>query len=272
MNDHNTSAESVEDVLREVRNRVKAARERNGDTDLTYFMEALCIRIEQARQNERGNSSESPNGSFSESAPAYGIIDPDYARIYTIARCLAWAEGYALSVHGSFTRDLDLIATPWTEGACDPEKLAGRIIEAAGLREKMDNPGRKPHGRLVWTMHLPGFGEPRWVDLSVMPKVASAQPLLSQPAEGLSNASGRPAVVKESLTAQQAADAKDSVRWRVFMDALCTQVVGGNHPLWTSALMLKKTPKTKAAALRQVTKAVDAAIDAAMSAGEQSNG
>lgn len=51
----------------------------------------------------------------------------------------------------------------------------------------------------------------------------------------------------------------DAERWRVFMDALCTQIVGGNHPLWTSAMMIRKTPKTKAAALRRITKAVDAA-------------
>jgi hypothetical protein len=59
-----------------------------------------------------------------------------------------------------------------------------------------------------------------------------------------------------------AVDAKvreDAERWRVFMDALCTQVIGGNHPLWTSAMMIKKAPKTKAAVLRRITKAVDAA-------------
>lgn len=51
----------------------------------------------------------------------------------------------------------------------------------------------------------------------------------------------------------------DAERWQIFMDALCTQVVGGSHPLWTSAMMLKRTPKTKSAALRAITKAVDAA-------------
>lgn len=106
----------------------------------------------------------------------YGIIDPDYARIYTIARCLAWSEGYALAMHGSFTRDLDLIAVPWAERACEPEHLVNRIVDAAGLSNKIpSNPGAKPHGRLAWTLHLPGFGDPRWVDLSIMPRLASAQ-------------------------------------------------------------------------------------------------
>ncbi|HVI60086.1 MAG TPA: hypothetical protein VM619_14605 [Luteimonas sp.] len=108
-------------------------------------------------------------------APSYGIIDPDYARIYSIARCLAWSEGYALTLHGSFTRDLDLVAIPWTDTACEAEHLAHRIEEAAGLVSKVSNPGEKPHGRRVWTLHLPGFGEPRWVDLSIIPHSATAQ-------------------------------------------------------------------------------------------------
>ena len=59
--------------------------------------------------------------------------------------------------------------------------------------------------------------------------------------------------------AQDAELREDAERWRVFIDALCTQITGGNSPLWASAMMIKKTPKTKAAALRAITKAVDAA-------------
>ena len=100
---------------------------------------------------------------------AYGVIDPDYARIFTIARCLAWAEGYALAMHGSFTRDLDLIAVPWAARACDPEHLAKRIESAAGLKITVPPKNDKPHNRLVWTMTLPEFGDPRFVDLSIIP-------------------------------------------------------------------------------------------------------
>lgn len=100
---------------------------------------------------------------------AYGVIDPDYARIFTIARCLAWAEGYALAMHGSFTRDLDLIAVPWAARACDPEHLAKRIESAAGLKITAPPKNDKPHNRLVWTMTFPEFGDPRFVDLSIIP-------------------------------------------------------------------------------------------------------
>ncbi len=98
----------------------------------------------------------------------YGILDPDYARIFTIARCIAWSEGYALAMHGSFTRDLDLLAVPWTDAACEPEHLIRRIESATGTKLNGRPPSEKPHGRLAWTLLLPAFGDPRFVDLSVM--------------------------------------------------------------------------------------------------------
>jgi hypothetical protein len=98
----------------------------------------------------------------------YGIIDPEYARIFTVARKLAWEEGYALAMHGSFTRDLDLLAVPWTDRACEPEHLVKRILAShLGLHEAAGNPGLKSHGRKVWTLMLPEFGDPRFVDLSI---------------------------------------------------------------------------------------------------------
>lgn len=97
------------------------------------------------------------------------ISDPDYARIFTIARCLAWSEGYALLAHGSCTRDLDLLAVPWEQTACEPEHLVRRIAEATDLRV-LGTPGVKPHGRLAHTLLFKAFGDPRFVDLSVMPR------------------------------------------------------------------------------------------------------
>lgn len=117
-----------------------------------------------------------------ERAP-YGIIDPDYARVFTIARCIAWSEGYAMMMHGSFTRDLDLLAVPWTERATDPEHLVRRIV---GNLDDLDllvkepkaqsQASEKPHGRLAWTLTFKAFGDPRFVDLSVMPRSRPATP------------------------------------------------------------------------------------------------
>lgn len=111
----------------------------------------------------------------------YGIIDPDYARIFTMARTLAWSEGYALLFHGSFTRDLDLIAVPWTAAACAPDKLVRRVADATDLNilaksnadeTKAGSP--KEHGRLAWTLTFKAFADPRFVDFSVMPRVSPA--------------------------------------------------------------------------------------------------
>lgn len=98
----------------------------------------------------------------------YGIIDPDYARVFTKARVLAWAEGYAIAMHGSFTRDLDIVAIPWAERVCEPEHLIRRIEAATGLKQTGHPPGKKPHGRLAWTLLFPEFDDPRFVDVSVL--------------------------------------------------------------------------------------------------------
>ena len=105
------------------------------------------------------------------SQPIYGIIDPDYARAYTKARLIAWSEGYALMMHGSFTRDLDLLAIPWEDRATDPDHLVKRIAIATGLHVVGKPPTKKPHGRLSWTLIFPEFEDPRFIDLSVMPRV-----------------------------------------------------------------------------------------------------
>ena len=97
------------------------------------------------------------------------MLDPDYGRIFTIARCVAWQEGFALCLHGTATRDLDLLAVPWVaKGNLDAEQLVARIADATGLKVN-GPPTEKPHGRKAWTLVFPGFADPRWVDLSIMP-------------------------------------------------------------------------------------------------------
>lgn len=108
---------------------------------------------------------------MSDQPPVYGIIDPDYARVFTMARCLAWSEGYALLFHGSFTRDLDLIAVPWTKAACEPNHLFKRIVAAADL-DITQAATLREHGRLAWTLSFKAFGDPRFIDFSIMPRTS----------------------------------------------------------------------------------------------------
>jgi len=85
-------------------------------------------------------------------------------------------QGYAIGVHGSMRRDLDLIATPWRDGAADVDMLAHAIAMAAcGIsRDGNYDWEAKPMGRIAtsipccWaTWHNePGTGH---IDLSVTP-------------------------------------------------------------------------------------------------------
>ena len=109
-------------------------------------------------------------------AQAFGIIDPDYARVFTQARIIAWQYGYACVAHGSFTRDLDLLLVPWADRHV-PEAggVVNRIADVCGLKVQ-GPPSDKPHGRKAWSLLLPGFGEVRWVDVSAFQPSPKPQP------------------------------------------------------------------------------------------------
>lgn len=77
-------------------------------------------------------------------------------------------HGYALGVHGSMVRDLDVIAVPWEEGAVSAIQLRDAIIgEVHGyLLSHEREPKVRPHGRLCWPIYIsPEY----YIDLSVMP-------------------------------------------------------------------------------------------------------
>lgn len=94
-------------------------------------------------------------------------------------RRAAKAEGYAVAVHGSLARDIDLVAIPWSEHAHPPELLVSTIRGIlAGFfgacyvsKEATD----KPQGRKAWayTSHMMTAE----VDLSVMPLLAKSEEL-----------------------------------------------------------------------------------------------
>lgn len=97
------------------------------------------------------------------------IYDPDYARSYTIIRCVAWQYGYSACLHGSFTRDLDVLLCPWTDDAHSPDTMIKLIAQDLQMTIQHGSPSDKPHGRKAWTLTFPTFGDPRWIDISIMP-------------------------------------------------------------------------------------------------------
>lgn len=85
-------------------------------------------------------------------------------------------QGYAVAVHGSQVKDLDLLAVPWRETAIDAQGVAEMIAAAIpGFIEK-GSPEEMPHGRLSFTIRPNWhYGFDSWyIDLAVMPRVPAA--------------------------------------------------------------------------------------------------
>lgn len=103
-----------------------------------------------------------------------------YVAIIGLLSDVAKQHGYALGVHGTLGRDLDLIAVPWIEEAADHEKLIEAMAHVAGGKvpvmfqddsgQLCDNPILRPHGRLGYVIHLGGGP---YIDVSVMPKTTN---------------------------------------------------------------------------------------------------
>lgn len=79
--------------------------------------------------------------------------------------------GYAVAVHGSLRRDLDIIAVPWVKWAVPAKELVGLLAKACGGKV-IDEPSKHPHGRLSVQIHLgeliqgPYNSDP-YIDISV---------------------------------------------------------------------------------------------------------
>lgn len=88
--------------------------------------------------------------------------------------------GYALAVHGSLNRDIDLIAVPWAESVWTPDALVDALAGAArgvvGRCNKFKEEWTpKPHGRIARIL-LAWVGEnSAQIDLSVMPSTKNEE-------------------------------------------------------------------------------------------------
>lgn len=115
-------------------------------------------------------------GSAGTRSPAWPAL---YGAIYPVMLEAAKGSGYALALHGSLGRDMDVIAVPWTEDAIAPEELVDRIGTATASHWWLGHdgaphlgPSEHPHGRLVWTIPMLGGA---FIDLGVMPRRSSTQ-------------------------------------------------------------------------------------------------
>ena len=91
-------------------------------------------------------------------------------------RTAARGCGYAIAVHGSLARDIDIVAIPWTSNAQKLEvlvdRLLGVIAGALGRATTLGKWSDKPHGRKALTIITPGDAE---IDLSIMPLVGGGE-------------------------------------------------------------------------------------------------
>ena len=97
-----------------------------------------------------------------------------YAWMLPRLREVARENGYALGLHGSMCRDLDLIAVPWVSDAKSAEELVAAVMlaidghfasEDAGYER---NPAYRAHGRRAWSIYF--SGNRFYLDLSIMPR------------------------------------------------------------------------------------------------------
>jgi hypothetical protein len=100
--------------------------------------------------------------------PSYGNIRAlVYASVLPGLQEVAHRCGYALAIHGTMTRDFDIIAVPWTVEAVPAVDLIERIrvlVSATDGTAHVHGPGVHPHGRQAWTITL-GCGY--YLDISV---------------------------------------------------------------------------------------------------------
>jgi len=107
---------------------------------------------------------------------------PAYVGLFPILSEVAQEHGYALAVHGSVSRDFDLVAIPWVEGAQNAETLIRAIAHrmsctmntAISVDRLFESPycKEKVHGRKSWAIPL-DCGS--FLDISVMPRFASGR-------------------------------------------------------------------------------------------------
>lgn len=84
-----------------------------------------------------------------------------------LVRAIAKRIGYAIGVHGSLERDIDLIAAPWSLEAAKLNYREVMDFIADGLDAKVIEVEAKPLGRRACTIQMNGYYKP--IDLSVMP-------------------------------------------------------------------------------------------------------
>ncbi len=96
-----------------------------------------------------------------------------YANCFFMLKEIAFRYGYNLVIHGSMSRDLDLIAIPWIHKTKPVDKMIKAFAKALGGTVQK-HISEMPHGRKAYVIDLARFDKnyydrQYYVDISVMP-------------------------------------------------------------------------------------------------------
>jgi len=147
------------------------------------YMQKMLLKAIAAAKVEQQPAIEYTPGEWFD-ATTVDLMEAFYRSRLPAIREAAQGHGYAIGVHGSMRRDLDLIAAPWRDGASDADTLAEAIQRAAcGFGMASRQWEQKPGGRVAtclpicWT-HRHGVASDGHIDLSVVaqPAAKPAQP------------------------------------------------------------------------------------------------
>lgn len=97
---------------------------------------------------------------------------PIYIGAYRELAEIAREHGYAMAIHGSLARDMDLICVPWVDDAAEPQAVVDAITSKFAFKEIDEPPNVREHGRLVYTL-LVSFGD-CFIDLSFTPRAGDS--------------------------------------------------------------------------------------------------
>jgi hypothetical protein len=91
-----------------------------------------------------------------------------YAKVIGPIKRIGHDLGYAIAVHGSLKRDIDLVAIPWTQGAAKKETLLKAICDDLSGVPSEDGWRKRAHGRWVHIVRIPRHDPDTYLDLSIM--------------------------------------------------------------------------------------------------------
>lgn len=93
---------------------------------------------------------------------------PVYAALYPGLAEITRNHEYALAIHGTLGRDMDLVCIPWGEHPSESKEVVKEITETFNIRQ-IGESNITHHGRERYSIST-GFGE-CCIDLSFMPRI-----------------------------------------------------------------------------------------------------